>query len=274
MYQELHQNMLLLSDSRLYHFIHVIIRRSVFPTVMSSKPGQSKTKNSIEGPSGSSDKILVLATGNPDKVKELNELLEGKGLEVQSLKELAGDVDIEETGSSLDENAEIKARFAWEKTGLPALADDTGLEVDALAGRPGVHSARYAGPAADALQNRRKLLDELRHITDPAARAARFRTVLVYIGPAQSGLAQASDTPGSPATAHQPPTGGSPEIRIFEGICEGRIITAERGSTGFGYDPLFLPDGYDETFAEMDTAEKNRISHRGRALRKFLADMP
>lgn len=167
--------------------------------------------------------------------------------------ELAGDVDIEETGNTLHENAEIKARFAWEKTGLPALADDTGLEVDALAGRPGVHSARYAGPGADALQNRRKLLDELRHAADPAARTARFRTVLVYIGPPQSG--------------------GPPDTRTYEGICEGRIITGERGSAGFGYDPLFLPNGFDETFAEMDAAEKNRISHRGRALRKFLADM-
>ena len=179
--------------------------------------------------------------------------MKGKGWRVRSLKEVAGDVDVEESGDTLDENAKIKARFAWEKTGLPALADDTGLEVDVLAGRPGVHSARYAGPAADALQNRRKLLDELRHVTDTAARTARFRTVLVYVGPLQAG--------------------GSADIRTYEGICKGRIISVERGGAGFGYDPLFLPDGYNETFAEMDAAEKNRISHRGQALRKFLADM-
>ncbi|MGM0738862.1 MAG: RdgB/HAM1 family non-canonical purine NTP pyrophosphatase [Bacteroidota bacterium] len=194
-------------------------------------------------------RTLVLATGNPAKVRELNELFQGRGWRVRSLKEVAGDVDIEESGDTLEENAEIKARFAYEKTGLPALADDTGLEVDALGGRPGVRSARYAGPAADARQNRKKLLEELQAVTDPDRRSARFRTVLVYIGHA--------------------PT----ERYRYIGTCEGRILTEERGSGGFGYDPLFVPDGYEETFAEMDPVEKNRISHRGRALQKFLADM-
>ncbi len=234
-----------------------------------------------------SERILVLATGNPDKVKELNELLEGKGWTVRSLPEIAGDAEIEENGATLDENAEIKARFAWEKTGLPALADDTGLEVDALGGMPGVWSARYAGPSADALKNRRKLLDELRHVTEPARRSARFRTVLVYIGPEQmvshseshiggGGITPDADTDtdtdtGADADIDRP--GMETITRKYEGMCEGRIITEERGGAGFGYDPLFVPEGCDETFAEMDPVEKNRISHRGRALQKFLQDM-
>lgn len=194
-------------------------------------------------------RTLVLATGNPAKVRELNELFQGRGWRVRSLKEVAGDVVIEESGDTLEANAEIKARFACEQTGLPALADDTGLEVDALGGRPGVRSARYAGPAADARQNRKKLLEELQSVKEPSRRSARFRTILVYIG-------------HGPSERYQ-----------YDGVCEGRILKEERGSGGFGYDPLFVPDGYNETFAEMDPVEKNRISHRGRALQKFLADM-
>lgn len=197
--------------------------------------------------SGQSEKLLVLATGNPGKVRELNELLEGEQWYVRSLKEVAGVFEIEETGTTLDENAEIKARFAWDKAGLPSLADDTGLEVNALNGRPGVYSARYGGPEADALQNRRKLLSDLKHITDPALRKARFRTVLIYF------------------------TGDG--LRSYEGVCEGTILCEEHGTGGFGYDPLFQPDGYKETFAEMNPVEKNKISHRGRALQKFLEDM-
>ncbi|TVQ73481.1 MAG: hypothetical protein EA363_03115 [Balneolaceae bacterium] len=283
------------------------------------------------------EKTLVLATGNPAKVRELNELLEGRAWKVRALSEFTDDIDIEETGSTLEENAEIKARFAFETTGLPSLADDTGLEVDALSGRPGVHSARYAGPQGGAEQNRKKLLEEMAGVTDPAQRTARFRTVLVYIGPdpdenasvrnagstaahatAQSSVKSATQTgvqaeddhgdypgadhgddsgadhgdyPGAdhgdyPGADHGDDSGPSVKtdqqrpipnrklkIRRFEGVCEGRIITGERGTGGFGYDPLFVPDGYEETFAEMDAALKNSISHRGRALQKFLGEM-
>ncbi len=255
------------------------------------------------------EKTLVLATGNPAKVRELNELLEGCGWKVRALSEFTDDIDIEETGTTLEENAEIKARFAFETTGLPSLADDTGLEVDALSGRPGVHSARYAGPQGGAEQNRKKLLEEMVGVTDPAQRTARFRTLLVYIGPdpdenasmrnAGSGTAQASTQTSTQSTVQTASQAGAQaeddlkddsglsdstdqqrqipnrmlKLRRFEGVCEGRIITGERGTGGFGYDPLFVPDGYEETFAEMDATLKNSISHRGRALQKFLEEM-
>ena len=237
------------------------------------------------------DKTLVLATGNPAKVRELNELLDGHGWKVRALSEFTDDIDVEETGNTLEENAEIKARFAFETTGLPSLADDTGLEVDALSGRPGVHSARYAGPQGGSEQNRKKLLEELAGATGPAQRTARFRTVLIFIGPdpdnsagvistGSQSAAQAEndpeDDPGQTANAEQKqrtPDRKQQHIRRFDGVCEGQIITQERGTGGFGYDPLFVPEGYDETFAEMEPALKNSISHRGRALQKFLKDM-
>lgn len=195
----------------------------------------------------SSGRTIVLATGNPAKVRELNALLEDCLLVVKSLHDLAGPVEIEENGQTLEENAEIKARMAWKLTRLPSLADDTGLEVDVLQGLPGVHSARYAGPEALDQNNRRKLLHELSEFGDLLQRSARFRTVLVYI--CEHGL------------------------RRYEGICEGTIIAEERGTGGFGYDPIFIPQGHNQTFAEMDEAEKNLISHRGRALQKFLEEI-
>ncbi len=235
------------------------------------------------------ERTLVLATGNPSKVRELNELLAGCGWKVRALSEFTDDTDIEENGATLAENAEIKARFAFETTGLPSLADDTGLEVDALDGRPGVHSARYAGPGANADANRSKLLDELAEVTDPARRSARFRTVLIYIGPgdgkgvAADRVETASTRTFGPASSEKAVSDGgsgtssSParhlQILRYDGVCEGRILTEERGAGGFGYDPLFVPEGYQETFAEMDAALKNSISHRGRALQKFLEDM-
>ena len=125
---------------------------------------------------------------------------------------------------------------------MPALADDTGLEVDALGGRPGVHAARYAGPACDAVANRALLRRELAGV---ANRAAQFRTIIAF---AEAGA-----------------------VRYFEGVCKGRILDEERGTGGFGYDPLFVPDGEARTFAELSPDEKNAISHRGRALRAFAA---
>ena len=185
---------------------------------------------------------LVLATRNPGKVAELDARLAPLGVDPVSAADLDAP-EVEEDADTLRGNAEKKARALWDHTGLPSLADDTGLEVDALGGAPGVWSARYAGPAADAEANRRKLLAELAGAPD---RAARFRTVLAYV-----------DRRG---------------VRFFDGVCEGRIATEEAGAGGFGYDALFRPaDGDGRTFAEMATDEKNRISHRGRALDAFVA---
>jgi XTP/dITP diphosphohydrolase len=185
---------------------------------------------------------LVLATFNRDKGRELQALLDLRDLEVVSLADVPGATAPAETGSTLDENARIKARAAMARTGLPAIADDTGLEVDALDGRPGVHAARYAGPQASYADNVRKLLSELAGV--PAGqRAARFRAVCVACWP-----------DGIELAAH--------------GVLEGRIAAAPRGTGGFGYDPVFeLPDG--RTLAELAEAEKNALSHRARAMRRL-----
>jgi XTP/dITP diphosphohydrolase len=185
---------------------------------------------------------LVLATFNRDKGRELQALLDLRDLEVVSLADVPGATAPAETGSTLDENARIKARAAMARTGLPAIADDTGLEVDALDGRPGVHAARYAGPQASYADNVRKLLSELAGV--PAGqRAARFRAVCVACWP-----------DGIELAAH--------------GVLEGRIAAAPRGTGGFGYDPVFeFPDG--RTLAELAEAEKNALSHRARAMRRL-----
>lgn len=183
---------------------------------------------------------VVLASGNPGKLREFGQMLADSGIELLPLSEF----DVEpaaETAPTFVENALAKARQAAGGTGLPAIADDSGLEVDALDGAPGVRSARYAGEPADDAANNRKLLAALEG-RPPAARSARFRAVLVY-------LRHAAD----------------PAPLIVEGVWEGRIAEAPRGSGGFGYDPLFeLPDG--RTSAELPAADKNRLSHRGQAL--------
>lgn len=184
---------------------------------------------------------LVIATRNPGKKVEFEALLAGVPVEVLSLADFPDVPDVVEDRDTLAGNAQKKAATVFAATGVPALADDTGLEVDALKGRPGVHSARYAGEDGNAEANRRRLLAEL---ADVAGRTARFRTVLYY-----------ADESGE---------------RFFEGVCEGEILDRERGDGGFGYDPLFVPAGYTHTFAEMDRATKNAISHRGRALAAFL----
>ena len=182
---------------------------------------------------------LVLATRNPGKVAELAARL--GGVDLVTAAEL-GAPEVEEDADSLRGNAEKKARALYDHAGLPSLADDTGLEVDALGGAPGVWSARFAGPAADAVANRALLLDRLGGAAD---RSARFRTVLAF-----------ADAEG---------------VRFFDGVCEGTITTEEAGTAGFGYDSVFRPvDGDGRTFAEMRADEKNRISHRGRALDAFV----
>ena len=194
---------------------------------------------------------LVLASGNRGKLAELRGLLGDLPLGLQSLSDFTADA-AEETAPSFVENAILKARFAAAATGLPALADDSGLEVDALAGEPGVHSARYAGPAADDAANRARLLHQLADV--PAAqRTARFRCVLVY-------LRHASD----------------PWPQIFTGTWVGRIVLAEAGQHGFGYDPLFWVPERGCTAAQLDPTDKARLSHRAQAaqaLRTFLQDL-
>lgn len=193
---------------------------------------------------------LVLASGNRGKLAELRGLLAGLPLTLASLAEFT-DQAAEETAPSFVENAILKARFAAQASGLPALADDSGLEVDALAGAPGVRSARFAGPGADDAANRRLLLERLAGV--PAgARTARFRCVLVY-------LRHADD----------------PWPQICAGTWEGEIAFAEAGSHGFGYDPLFRVPALDCTAAQLDPSDKARLSHRAQAsaaLRAFLQD--
>lgn len=184
---------------------------------------------------------VVLATRNPGKIRELRALL--KPLPVRLLTEdEVGDLPVvEEDQPTLEGNARKKALVVHRHTGRPALADDTGLEVMALDGAPGVHSARYAGEDASDAANRARLLRELRGVED---RRAQFRTVVAF---AEEG-----------------------EVHCVEGVCRGQVIREERGTEGFGYDALFVPAGETRTFAELSPEEKNDISHRGQALRKFV----
>ncbi|HVI25600.1 MAG TPA: RdgB/HAM1 family non-canonical purine NTP pyrophosphatase [Xanthomonadaceae bacterium] len=184
---------------------------------------------------------LVLASGNAGKLRELRALLEGDGFTVHPQADF-GVADVEETGLTFVENALLKARHAARVTGLPALADDSGLCVDALGGAPGLYSARYAGAHGDAAANIAKLLDALRDVPD-AQRGAHFHAVIVLLRHAED-----------------------PQPVIAEGSWHGRILHAPRGADGFGYDPVFLDPGHDRSAAELDPALKNRISHRGRAM--------
>lgn len=188
---------------------------------------------------------LIFATNNKHKVEEISNLL-GDSFSLKSLKDLDITDDIPEDYHTLEENALFKARYVNKLTGLDVFADDTGLEIDALNGRPGVHSARFAGTGKNFEANIDKVLLLLTGITD---RKARFRTVIALI---MNGAEY-----------------------LFEGRVDGTIITERRGKQGFGYDPVFVPDGNNKTFAEMSMAEKNTISHRAIAftkLKEFLAD--
>ncbi len=186
---------------------------------------------------------LIFASHNAHKAKEIQSLLP-IGFELKTLNEVGLLEEIPETGKTLEENAGIKSRYVWERLGLPCFADDTGLEVEALNGEPGVYSARYAGLQKDSNDNMKLLLERLK---DSDNRKARFRTVISYIIENKEYL--------------------------FEGIVEGQIATEPSGTHGFGYDPLFIPDGSNKTFAEMELAEKNTYSHRARAFRKFVESL-
>ena len=189
---------------------------------------------------------IVFATNNAHKLSEIRQIL-GNSIEVLSLKDIGCDVDIPETGSTLEENALQKAQYVFDHYHLDVFADDTGLEVEALNGAPGVYSARYAGDGHDSEANMAKLLKELEHEDN---RKARFRTVIALIQKV-GGLDCVQ------------------RIKLFDGIVNGQIIGERRGGEGFGYDPIFLPDGYDQTFAELGMEVKNEISHRARATAKF-----
>jgi XTP/dITP diphosphohydrolase len=194
-------------------------------------------------------KTIVLASSNAGKVREFNQLLGGLQLEVvpQSRFNVA---DAEETGLTFVENAILKARNAAQHTGLPALADDSGLEVDALHGAPGIYSARYAGPNASDAENLEKLLGMLNDIPE-AQRGARFQCVLVF-------MRHALD----------------PTPLICQGTWEGRILTRPCGTNGFGYDPVFFVPTHECSAAELPAEVKNSLSHRGQALRQLLASLP
>jgi XTP/dITP diphosphohydrolase len=185
-------------------------------------------------------KELVFATNNKHKLEEIRHIA-GEHFIIRSLSEIDCFDDIPETADTLEGNALLKAAFVKEKYGFDCFADDTGLEVDALNGRPGVYSARYAGEGHDFIANMQKLLEELQDIDN---RSAKFRTVIALIVNGKQYL--------------------------FDGQIDGWIINEMRGKKGFGYDPIFVPDGYDITFAEMSTEQKNLISHRAIATGKLI----
>ena len=184
---------------------------------------------------------LIFATNNQHKVDEIRSVLKGP-LELITLKEAGIDIEIPEPYDTLEENARTKSTSIFEMTGTDCFSEDTGLEVDALGGEPGVKSARYAGEGRSFDANIDKLLEKMKGISD---RRARFRTVI-------SLLINGQET-------------------LFEGICEGHITEDRRGNNGFGYDPVFVPDGSALSFAEMDMEGKNRFSHRKKATQKLVA---
>lgn len=204
---------------------------------------------------------ILFATNNPGKVQEARAILDLPDIKLVTPADLGFILKIEESGSSFETNARLKARTGFQITGLPSLADDSGLEIDALDGRPGVFSARFLDPAADYRWRCEKLLDLLSSVP-LELRTASFRCVvaLVYL-PNGNRRQKPSRTKSSDRPNYSVTT------RLFHGVCHGRIATEIRGSRGFGYDPIFVPEGYSLTFAELSPDIKNRISHRAQALR-------
>ena len=188
--------------------------------------------------------VILLASANLHKIEELRQLLLPFGIILKSTRDFPNGEEVDEDQPTLEGNALKKARYWNTFTGLPSLADDTGLEVEALDGRPGVYSARYAGQKATYIDNVEKLLGELENQEN---RKARFRTIIAFVQ--------------------------GEEEHLFEGACEGEITENPKGDQGFGYDPVFRPEGYSETFAELSAEEKNKISHRGQAVHSFLEFM-
>jgi XTP/dITP diphosphohydrolase len=188
-------------------------------------------------------KKLVIGTNNEDKVLEIKEMLKDIDVNIKTLAELKIKIKVKEDKDSLEGNALKKAQAMWKKAKMPCTADDTGLFVDALEGAPGVYAARYAGENATYADNRSKLIMELEGIP-LMSRTAYFRTVVCYYF-------------------------AKGKYELFDGICEGKILLKERGEKGFGYDAVFLPNNSEKTFAELNTEEKNQISHRAKAFEKF-----
>ena len=184
---------------------------------------------------------LVFVTNNLNKLKEVQSLLP-KSIELLSLTDIGCNENIPETQNTIEGNAIQKAEYVKTRYGYDCFADDTGLEVTALKGAPGVYSARYAGSQRNSEDNIRKLLHEL---ANQENRKAQFKTVIALIL--------------------------NGKLEVFEGICKGEVIRTKRGEKGFGYDPIFKPNGYDKTFAEMDLATKNSISHRGKAIHQLVS---
>lgn len=193
---------------------------------------------------------LLIATNNPGKVREMRRLLEGCGFELDTPGEIGLSLEVEETGSSYAENAMIKARAFANASGLLAMADDSGIEVDALDGAPGLFSARFGGPGLDDEGRTALLLERMRDVTEPH-RTARYRAVVALAAPDRPGAALANTA-------------------TFEGVQEGSLAREPRGSAGFGYDPVFLVDGC-RTQAQITDEEKDDISHRGKAVRSARA---
>ena len=191
---------------------------------------------------------LLIATNNAHKIEEFKKIFDELKVNITLVtpNDLNIDIDVDETGSTLDLNAEIKAKAFYKIAGIPVISDDTGLEVKALDGLPGVYSSRYAGANCDSAANRKKLIEEIQK-TGSNDWTAHFRTALCYYD------------------------GSSP--KFFYGICVGKIIDQEKGDGGFGYDSIFIPDGFENTFAELDESQKNAISHRGNAIRFFAKAM-
>jgi len=185
------------------------------------------------------DNTLIFATNNLHKLEEIRLIL--PDFRILGLKDIGLDQEIAETGATLEENALIKASYLYDKTGLPSLSEDTGLEVFCLNLAPGVHTARYAGDSKNPALNMDKLLREMLGKED---RKARFRTVIAYVT--------------------------NDGVQYFEGLVNGEIATLKSGNKGFGYDPIFIPDGHEKTFADLDANIKNKISHRANAVNKLI----
>ena len=189
-------------------------------------------------------KKILIASGNSHKIKEISSIVSDiPNLEVTTLNNFGICLEVEENGNTLEQNALIKAKSVYSLLGMPVISDDTGLFVNALNGEPGIYSARYAGLNAAYKDNCDKLLDNLKEIDDDNLQAEFKCCICLLINPE--------------------------EFYFFEGICRGRICRSPKGENGFGYDPVFMPDGFEKTFAELTDDEKNLISHRGRALEKL-----
>lgn len=183
---------------------------------------------------------MILASNNAHKLEEFRAIFADMGIEIVSQRDAGCDFEVDETGTTFEENAYLKAIAVTEATGQPAIADDSGLEVDALGGAPGVYSARYTGNHEDSDADRYRYL--LKNLGDSEQRTARFVSCICLTFP-------------------------NGDILRARGICEGTILDAPRGENGFGYDPIFLPDGFNQSMAEIEPEVKNRISHRGNALK-------